>query len=181
MAIPPITGWRTFAFYARTVMLRHRRTGGAAEDALRGVSRLLHKLATWESDPAATCLSGRPLHRLGSGQRIAEVTVLSACAPIRVQAGAGSQPVRHPGAEDGGPEPLRFPAHLISNQGPPPWRFHLPKRRTEILSPIPLGTARFPAGAGHPPGSSSMSGERTTRTPRPAGRALVSSEAQDPA
>ena len=40
---------------------------------------------------------------------------------------AATRQLHHPGAEDGGPDPLRSPAHPTSNRGPPPWRFHLPR------------------------------------------------------
>jgi hypothetical protein len=39
-------------------------------------------------EPCTNALSGRPLHPLGRGQRIAEVPTPNACAPFRVQAGA---------------------------------------------------------------------------------------------
>ena len=57
---------------------------------------------------------------------------------------AATRQLHHPGAEDGGPEPLRSPAPPTSNRGPPPWRFHLPRppvpasgrlRRMEIPTP----------------------------------------------
>ena len=57
---------------------------------------------------------------------------------------AATRQLHHPGAEDGGPDPLRSPAHPTSNRGPPPWRFHLPRppvpasgrlRRMEIPTP----------------------------------------------
>lgn len=65
---------------------------------------------------------------------------------------AATRQLHHPGAEDGGPDPLRSPAHPTSNRGPPPWRFHLPRH----LPPMRAGgcggwRSRLPAPSGaHP-------------------------------
>jgi hypothetical protein len=108
---------------------------------------------------------------------MAEVPTPNARAPFRVQAGADTWPVHHPCAEDGGPDPLRSPAHPISNRGPPPWRFHLPWRRTENSNPSafrrPSVFQAEPAQPVHPPRAESGRLERHGVT-----RASVSSGAR---
>ena len=85
---------------------------------------------------------------------------------------AATRQLHHPGAEDGGPDPLRSPAHPTSNRGPPPWRFHLPRppdaSEREVAedgdpdSQRRAAPIRFPSGAGLLAGSSSKRGRRAT-------------------
>ena len=117
-------------------------------------------------EPCATALSERPLHRLGSGQWKTEVSSPAASRPPQVfktRCRAGGASSR---AEDGGPDPLRLPAHPISNRGPPPRRLHLPRlsrpmradgrwRRTENSNPSAFAPGRFPSSASTLAGSSS--------------------------
>ena len=92
---------------------------------------------------------------------------------------AATRQLHHPGAEDGGPDPLRSPAHPTSNRGPPPWRFHLPRppdaREREVAedgdpdSQRLAAPIRFPSGAGpwpvHPPSEEGGRLERQGVTP----------------
>jgi hypothetical protein len=114
-------------------------------------------LATWESDPAATCLSGRPLHRLGSGQqRKVEVPTPAAWRPPRAfkaRSRAGGTPSVEESREL---ESQRSRARPLSKRHPPPGRFtlHGGGRRTRIPAPSgarPLSRRSQPARPVHPP------------------------------
>ena len=134
-------------------------------------------MATPESNRATPVHQTGPVNQLGRGQRKAEDSNPSACAPSRIQTGGRALAASPSDAESGGPDPQRLPAHPASN-GSAPWRVHFPWRMAQELNLLRTRapTARFQRGAlpvGQPSAAESGAFEAHTR-----GCALVSSEAR---
>jgi hypothetical protein len=135
-------------------------------------------LAAAESNRAIPAYQAGPVDQLGRGQRKRRELNPQGRSSPGFRPGAVTSLLALPRAEDGGPDPLAVTRLTRIRIGD---RLHggfiFRERRTEIPTPIPLGTARFPAGAGYPPGSSSKA-ESGAIEAHGVTRALVSSEAR---
>jgi hypothetical protein len=132
-------------------------------------------------EPRGTCLSGRPLHRLGrGGQRMRSESNAQGRA-AHPDSGRAPSPVglriQERIAEVLPPRPLQVPPGF--EPGAAPRRLHDPRRRTVDTIHNACAPIRFPDEASTLAGSSSMaeSGRLERHAP---GRALVSSEAGHP-
>jgi hypothetical protein len=108
---------------------------------------------------------------------MAEVPTLSAMRPSGFKPEAAARQLRHPCAEDGGPDPLRLPAHPISNRGTASMTVSSSMAEDGVLETHSQGATRFPDD--DPTLAASSSTAESGRLERHGrSRALVSSEAR---